>query len=224
MAYKQLEERLAKRGLTLAQMDAVFVTHEHSDHFGCAKQLAIQADLPVWMSRGTYQAMACPDMRGHLHFAHDSQKIVIGSLQIHAFTVPHDSQEPLQVVVTDGSKKLGLLTDLGHTTNYLAQHFAACDALILEFNHDVTMLSASKYPAFLKQRIVGAYGHLSNVQAADFLQVVAQDNLQHLVAAHLSEQNNHPDAVLTEIRRVWHQRMDRVVIADAEFGFDWLAL
>lgn len=224
MAYKSIEERLATRGLTLSSIDAVFVTHEHSDHFGCAKQLAVQAQLPIWMSRGTYQAMAFPDLQGQLRWAQDGQPIAVGHLLIQPFTVPHDSKEALQVVVSDGVKKLGLLTDLGHTTPYIAQQLQWLDALILECNHDVLRLQASKYPSFLKQRIAGAYGHLSNAQAADFLAAIQHDGLQYVVAAHLSEQNNHPSDVLTELGRVWPHRMERVVMADAETGFDWLTM
>jgi phosphoribosyl 1,2-cyclic phosphodiesterase len=224
MAYKQLESRLSHRGLAIDDIDAVFVTHEHSDHFGCAKQLAVQVRLPVWMSRGTYKAMASPDFEGQLRIASDGIGIAIGHMQLQPFTVPHDSKEPLQVVVVAEGQKLGLLTDLGHVTPHLTNYLKNLDALILECNHDVSLLQTSKYPPFLKQRVAGAHGHLNNVQAADCLQLIQHQGLQYVVAAHLSEQNNHTDLVLAELRRVWVGQANNLVVADGLEGFDWLTL
>ncbi len=222
LPYKHLEERLARRALSMSDIDAVFVTHEHSDHIGCARQLALQAKLPILMSRGTYAAIGCPDLEGRAQFAFDGQPIQVKDLCIHPFTVAHDAKEPLQLTVTDGDKRFGLLTDLGHVTPYAVQQMQNLHALVLEFNHDEAMLQASKYPPFLKQRIAGNYGHLSNVQAANLLQAISHKGLRHVVAAHLSEQNNHPDIVLSTIALCEAGFNFEVCVADAEAGFDWL--
>jgi len=224
LPFKQLEERLAKRALSFKDIDAVFVTHEHSDHVGCARQLAVQARLPIWMSRGTYAAMGSPDLAGHQRFAHDDEPITVRDLTLHPFTVAHDAKEPLQLVVTDGDKRFGLLTDLGHATSHVINCMQNLHAVVLEFNHDEALLQASKYPQFLKQRISGGYGHLSNAQAADLLQSISHKGLRYVVAAHLSEQNNHPELVRRVLMPAAQSFACEIHIADAESGFDWLEI
>jgi phosphoribosyl 1,2-cyclic phosphodiesterase len=224
MPLKHLEERLALRKLRLKDVDAVFVTHEHSDHIGCARQLAVQSRIPIWMSRGTYHAIGRPDLHGQLRFASDQTPISIGSLRLHPFTVAHDAKEPLQLRVTSGEKSLGLLTDLGHVTPHTLAQLQQLDAIILECNHDATLLSQSRYPPFLKERIMGRFGHLSNQQAAAVLAQIRHPHLMYVVAAHLSEQNNTPELVRLELTTVLPDRCSSVVIADAVLGFDWLQL
>lgn len=224
LPFKHLDERLAKRGLSIQDIDAVFVTHEHSDHVGCARQLAVQEQLPIWMSRGTYSAIGSPDLAGYQRFAYDDELITVRDLYLHPFTVTHDAKEPLQLVVTDGNKRFGLLTDLGHVTPHVTQRMQNLHAMVLEFNHDETLLQASKYPPFLKQRIAGGYGHLSNVQAANLLQTLLHQDLEHVVAAHLSEQNNHPDLVREILGSIANGFSCQTHIADAESGFDWLQI
>lgn len=224
MPYKHLDERLTKRGLSFKDIDAVFVTHEHSDHVGCARQLAVQERLPVWMSRGTYAAMGSPDLAGYQRFAYDDEPITVRDLSLHPFTVAHDAKEPLQLTVTDGDKRFGLLTDLGHATPHVVDRMQNLNAVVLEFNHDEALLQASKYPPFLKQRIAGGYGHLNNAQATDFLQTIWHKDLRHVVAAHLSEQNNHPDLVRHLLMPMVQGLACEIHIADAESGFDWLQI
>ena len=224
LPFKHLEERLAKRALTFKDIDAVFVTHEHSDHVGCARQLAVQERLPIWLSRGTYAAMGSPDLAGYQRFAYDDEPITVRDLSLHPFTVAHDAKEPLQLVVTDGDKRFGLLTDLGHVTSHVINRMQNLHAIVLEYNHDEALLQASKYPLFLKQRISGRYGHLSNAQAADLLQAILHKGLRHVVAAHLSEQNNHPELVRQVLMPAVQSLACEIHIADAESGFDWLQI
>jgi phosphoribosyl 1,2-cyclic phosphodiesterase len=224
MPFKHLEERLARKGLALADIDAVFVTHEHSDHIGCARQLALQSKLPILMSRGTYAAIGCPEMGGQLRFMRDGMAYALGDISIQPFTVAHDAKEPLQLVVTDGNKKFGLLTDLGHATPYVALCMQGLDALVLECNHDTQLLQKGAYPAFLKQRVAGNYGHLSNVQAADFLKSIAHGRLRHVVAAHLSLQNNRTELAQAALAEVLNAAPSDIFVADADEGFDWLAV
>ena len=208
LGLKQLALRLAEAASSeAASIDAIFITHEHGDHIGCARQFAQRHRIPVWMSRGTYEALGSPDFDGLLHIAADGQTIDLGELQITPFTVPHDAREPLQLTCTDGNAKLGVLTDLGHATAHVLKHLAGCHAMLLECNHDTDLLAQSSYPAFLKKRVGGPYGHLSNAAAAAISGELAHVGLKHVVAAHLSAQNNSPslalEALLSSVAPLW---------------------
>jgi phosphoribosyl 1,2-cyclic phosphodiesterase len=135
LGIRQLSVRLAEAGLAETDIDAIFITHEHSDHIGCARQLALRHRIPVWMSRGTCEGVGLTDLDGLLHIARDGQAIDLGELELMPFTVPHDAREPLQLTCTDGASKLGVLTDLGHATTHLLDHLVNCNALLLECNH-----------------------------------------------------------------------------------------
>ena len=232
LGLKQLSMRLAESGLAETDVDAIFITHEHSDHIGCALQLALRQRIPVWMSRGTHQGMGSPDFDGLLHTARDGEAIDLGNLQVMPFTVPHDAREPLQLTCTDGAAKLGLATDLGHATAHLMAHLAGCQALLLEFNHELELLSQSSYPTFLKQRVAGKFGHLSNTDASSMLQTLAHPELKHLVAAHLSAQNNRPELVQQALAKaladtpesLQRRNATEVTIANADQGTCWLTV
>jgi phosphoribosyl 1,2-cyclic phosphodiesterase len=221
---RELAFRLNRVGLTCDDLDAVFVTHEHGDHVGCAVTLARRHGLPLWMSRGTWRAIGEPELPGRLHFARDGKPIALGDLQLMPYTVPHDAQEPLQLRCSDGARHLGVLTDVGSITTHLLAHLQGCDALLLECNHDHAMLAGSRYPASLKARIGGRLGHLSNETAAQILAACLHGGLRHLVAAHLSDQNNTPELARGALARVCGSAPADVVVADPLLGFDWLSL
>ncbi|MEO7391151.1 MAG: MBL fold metallo-hydrolase, partial [Ramlibacter sp.] len=166
LGIRQLDARLGQAGMLAEQIDAIFVTHEHADHIGCARQLALRERIPVWMSRGTYAALGEPDFDGLLRIACDAVGIDLGALHALPFTVPHDAREPLQLTCTDGAVRLGVLTDLGHASSHVLEHLAGCASVVLECNHDPDLLAASSYPPFLKRRVGGAHGHLANSAAA----------------------------------------------------------
>lgn len=222
LGIRQLQSRLCEAGLQPEDIHAVFITHEHGDHIGCARALSLRYRIPVWMSRGTYAAIGSPDFEGLLRFAHDSRTIDLGSLELTPFTVPHDAREPLQLCCTDGSAKLAVATDLGHATPHVLHHLSGCDALLLECNHDSDMLSRSAYPAFLKRRVGGDLGHLSNAAAAAIATAVAHSKLKHLVAAHLSRQNNLPGLARTSMATALGWEEEAIVIAHAATGTPWL--
>lgn len=224
LGLQQLSSRLAQAQLNEQALDAIFITHEHSDHIGCARQLALQHRVPVWMSRGTYEAVGSPDFDGLLRLTADGQSIDLGELQITPFTVPHDAREPLQLTCSDGQFKLGVLTDLGHATKHVLAHLAGCHALLLECNHDPDLLATSTYPAFLKKRVGGLYGHLSNEAAADIARAIAHPGLVKVVAAHLSAQNNRPALALSALTAagtpLWGG--PELLVADPLVGTDWV--
>jgi phosphoribosyl 1,2-cyclic phosphodiesterase len=220
---RELERRLATRGLAASDIDAVFVTHEHGDHVGCALHLARKHRVPVWTSRGTWRAIGEPELDdGLLHFARDLNPIRLGDLELTPYTVPHDAREPLQLCASDGAARLGVLTDAGCATPHLLAQLQRCDALLLECNHDRTLLANSAYPASLKARVGGRLGHLANDTAADILAACLHAGLKHLVAAHLSERNNRPELAQAALAAVFGGRPQDVTVADPAHGFDWL--
>ena len=218
---KQMEGRLEKAGLLPQDLSAIFITHEHGDHIGCVQALSAKYSIPVWMSAGTCAGLDFGDAAGLLNLASDGQAIDLGSLQITPFTVPHDARAPLQLTCTDGSAKLGVLTDVGHITDHVLHHLHGSHALLLECNHDADMLSASSYPGFLKQRVGGDHGHLSNHQAAGVARAIQQGNLRRVVAAHLSQQNNRPDLARQALANALSCSMHEIVVATADGGCDW---
>jgi phosphoribosyl 1,2-cyclic phosphodiesterase len=224
LGLKELGTRLARAGLTCEDIDAVFVTHEHGDHVGCAVAFATQRGIPIWMSRGTWRAIDSTELPRGLRFARDGETIAVGDVEVLPFTVPHDAAEPLQLVATDGGVRLGIVTDLGASTPHLLAHLRGLHALLLECNHDPGLLAVSRYPSFLKARVGGRFGHLSNVRAAELLDACRTPALTRVVAAHLSRENNSPSLVREALAAVWSTDTEDLVIADAENGFGWLGV
>lgn len=218
-----LERRLSRLGRCLDDLSAVLVTHEHSDHVRGVAVLARRTKIPVWMTTGT--AAACEqESFADLRLFNCHQAFAVDSLEVQPFPVPHDAREPAQFVFTEGSRRLGLLTDVGRSTPHIEAMLTACDALLLECNHDVEMLANGRYPSSLKQRVSGDHGHLSNDQAADLLSRLDCSRLQHIVAAHLSEDNNTPDHARAALSAVLDCTMDWVAVCDQKDGLPWRRL
>jgi len=224
LGIRALERRLAHASLGAGDIDAIFITHEHSDHVGCARALALRERIPVWMSHGTWLGQGAPDFDGLLNTARDAQPIEIGDLHVNPFAVPHDAREPLQLTCTDGATRLGVLTDLGHAPMDVLQVLANCNALLLESNHDPDLLAGSSYPPFLKRRVGGSHGHLANSQAAAILQAVRHDRLNHVVAAHLSARNNRPALARAALAAALDRADEDIFVADAVLGTDWVTV
>ncbi len=222
LGIRQLQARLGEAGLDTNQINAIFITHEHGDHIGCALAVSRRHSIPVWMSQGTHTAIGAPDFGGLLHMARDGVAIDAGGIEITPFTVPHDASEPLQLSCTDGAAKLGIVTDLGHATAHVLAHLERCDALLLECNHDTDMLAGSAYPDFLKRRVGGAYGHLSNTAAADIARSVMHQGLKYVVAAHLSAQNNRAELVQEQMSEALGCSSHDIIIAEPVTGTAWL--
>ncbi len=220
---KETVRRLARLGVEPHQVSGIVVTHEHSDHIGGVFKFARRFALPVWLTHGSFEGAPRDEMAGvDIRICRDSEPFAIGGLEMTPYTVPHDAREPVQYLASDGLRKLGVLTDVGQSTPHLMRALAACDALLLEFNHDSEMLARSAYPAWLKSRIAGPLGHLSNAASAAILSALDRSRLRTLVAAHLSQKNNTPQHVRDAVDGVIAGEGRRVLVAEQEQGFGWV--
>jgi phosphoribosyl 1,2-cyclic phosphodiesterase len=219
---RETERRLARLGLQPTDLDAILVTHEHSDHSAGVERLSRRYSIPVHLTRGTFASGRLEQAHGPRFFCSE-EAFSVGNLQVMPVAVPHDAREPCQFVIQSGPATLGVLTDLGMITPFVAGHYAGCDALLLECNHDSVMLRDGPYPPSLKHRVGGDWGHLNNVQAANFIADGLGERLRHLVVAHVSEKNNHRRCVEDALSGVG-QATDQVVWAEQASGFDWLQL
>lgn len=214
--------RLERLGVHPSQLNGIVVTHEHGDHIGGVSRLARRYDLPVWMTHGTLRGRTneFSDI-AKLHEISPQHVFSIGDIEITPYSVPHDAAEPVQFVFSDGARRLGVLTDIGSTTPHVEEMLNGCHALVLECNHDTSMLMEGPYPYSLKQRVSGRYGHLSNNEAAAILSKLDVSRLQHLVAAHLSSKNNTPELAAQALCHVMGCPDDWVVVATQSEGFAW---
>lgn len=214
--------RLARLNVSAEQLSGIVVTHEHGDHISGVARLARKFDLPVWLTHGTlhsqHQAFAgivnCHEIDPHQTFA-------IGGIEIAPYPVPHDAAEPVQFVFSDGTRRLGVLTDAGCSTAHVEQTLNGCHALVLECNHDTAMLMNGDYPYRLKQRVGGRFGHLSNQDTASILSRLDTSRLQHLVAAHLSRKNNTPELAVQALSCALNCEASWVEAATQRDGFSW---
>lgn len=214
--------RLARHGLTPDDVSAILVTHEHSDHVGGVPAFAARYRIPVWATFGTLTAIAGRfDGLEQLYGFDSHDRFAVGELEIRPFPVPHDAREPVQFVIGDGVHRLGVLTDIGVSTPYVEASLSGCDALVLECNHDVGLLAGSAYPHMLKQRIAGRFGHLHNGAAAEILERIDTSRLKHIVAAHLSQQNNTPAHARAALASPLGCALEWIGIADQATGFAW---
>lgn len=221
---RETVSRLQRAGRQPADLTGILVTHEHGDHLGGVFRLARKYALPVWMTHGTWSASRETDAGLDLRIIDSHRSLTVGELEVLPFPVPHDAREPVQYVFADSRHRLGVLTDIGEITPHVRAMLSGCDALVLECNHDARMLAESTYPASLKRRIAGRYGHLENSVAAALLDQIDCSKLQHLVAAHLSERNNLPTLALAALARVLGCEEAWIGVATPECGFDWREL
>ncbi len=219
---REAEQRMARLGCRAADLSAILVTHEHTDHIRGVAALARRHRLPVYITQGTWQSRdmgQLPDLRLIAGYA----PFELAGLQVTPVAVPHDAREPAQYVFEGDGRRLGILTDLGSITPHVESSYQSCDALVLEANHDPQMLAGGVYPPRLKQRVGGPWGHLSNRQAADLLSRLDTRRLQHLVVAHISRQNNSP-ALAEAVLMPQVTSAVTVTVACQDSGFDWLEI
>jgi phosphoribosyl 1,2-cyclic phosphodiesterase len=224
---RETERRLARIGLAPADISGILVTHEHDDHAGQAYPFAAQHGIKVWLTHGTQAALADsgkPAGEVQVQTVRGRDAFAVGDVQVQPYTVPHDAREPVQFVLSDGALRLGVLTDIGATTAHVEATLSGCDALVLECNHDVDMIWGGDYPKWLKARITGPFGHLSNRQAELLLGALDRSRLKHVFAAHLSQQNNRPELAREALARAMGCAPDWIGLSTQEDGFAWREL
>ena len=219
---RELERRLALVQLDGTQLSGILVTHEHGDHIKGVWTLARRYKLAVYMTAGTAKIGGAPSDID-LHLITPQRNFQVGGIQALPVVVPHDAREPVQFVFTYAGLKLGVLTDLGHISPHVLACYQGCDGLLVEANHDQSMLAAGSYPHALKQRVGGDWGHLNNEQTAAFLRALEPRSLQALIVGHISQQNN-ALSVVQEIMAPVAGVVPEINYASQDDCVDWLAL
>jgi len=226
---RELTRRMERAGTHPSELAAVFVTHEHGDHATGVLTLARKHRVPIVTSRGTWRAIRPKDGDppldpALLRLVSDGDTVELGDLCLQPFCVPHDAMEPLQLTLTDGLRRFGILTDIGSIAPRPLAALRGLDALLLECNHDEPMLRSGPYPESLKRRILGTHGHLSNATAAQLLAEVQHGGLHTVVAAHLSERNNSPTLATSALAPVRGCPAAEIGVADPLEGFGWTGI
>ncbi len=201
LSLRELGRRMAAVGLHLRSIDALVLSHGHNDHVRGAFAISRGLGVPVYAGRAS-AAAAGVAASSHSLEAINGDRFSIGDLDLEPFTVPHDAEETLGFRISDGRAGVGFATDLGSATLEVIAGLSDCDAVVLESNHDEDMLLRGPYPAFLKRRVHGPSGHLSNADAAELLFCIRHPGLRHVALAHLSRTNNAPELPLAAARRV----------------------
>ena len=216
------EHKLARAGIAPQDLDAVLVTHEHADHLGGVGRLARKYKLPVWLTHGTAKVFNQGSLpQALINFVDPHEAFSVGDVHVTPYFVPHDAYEPVQYVFSDGNARLGVLTDTGSITAHIQAMLSGCNALVLECNHDLEMLMNGPYPASLKRRVAGKFGHLDNATAASLLAGIDCSSLKHVVAAHLSQSNNLPTLATAALAGALGCDAGWIGVAEQEGGFDW---
>ncbi|MCR4797167.1 MAG: MBL fold metallo-hydrolase [Lachnospiraceae bacterium] len=195
---KRVEEGMQKFDLLASDMDGILITHEHSDHIAGLGVISRKYALPIYATRGTIEAIKKSKSLGQIdpslfHVICPDVDFTIGELTIHPIRIRHDARDPVAYALTDGKKKVSVLTDLGCYDDYIIENIKGSHLMLLEANHDLNMLRVGPYPYYLKQRISGEYGHLSNESSGKLLSDVLHDDVSHVLLGHLSKENNYED-------------------------------
>jgi phosphoribosyl 1,2-cyclic phosphodiesterase len=189
--------------------------------------LASRFGIPVWLTHGTLAALhetGADSGECSFNLIDPQCRFSVGDLLVQPFTVPHDAREPVQYVLSDGARRLGVLTDTGCSTAHIESNLSGCDALVLECNYDSHMLARGPYPAALKARIASRLGHLDNRTSGEILAALERSRLKHVIAAHLSQTNNTPELARGALAEALHCEPRWISVATQDEGFAWREL
>lgn len=202
---KQILLRMQERGLDPAKVKGVFISHEHADHIRGVKVLSKVLDIPVYMTKGTFDQLWNPYRPGKYGIFTPGEALNVGGITIHPFLKKHDAANPCSFTVEIGGKHIGVMTDIGEVCDNVSQHFETCHAVFLESNYDEEMLEKGTYPYPLKVRVKSDVGHLSNRQAFDLVSNHAGEQLEYVFLSHLSGDNNTPELALSAFESIKDQ-------------------
>ena len=189
---RELERRMQRMGLSMTRVRAIFISHEHTDHIKGLTVVANKYQLPVFITEGTLSACRLAIPGRLIYLLRPDYQVHVGALEVEAFSKLHDAADPQSFVVRQGTRTVGVFTDIGAVCDRLIHYFQQCDIAFLETNYDEEMLDQGRYPYFLKKRIRGGYGHLSNHQALELFMQHRNPKLRLLYLCHLSRDNNDP--------------------------------
>jgi len=216
LSRRELSNRLVAAGEPADRIDAIVISHEHSDHVAGLPVLAKRLDAPVFATHLTAPSLEWNGYEPKLETFQAGSRIVVGDIEIDTFTIPHDAVDPIGFCLRAQGVRIGLVTDLGYIPESIKVHLRGVDLLILESNHDLEMLKVGPYPWSVKQRVMGRKGHLSNDVACEFIRNDLDSSTTTLVLGHLSEHNNHPSIVRISAEQALAGRslLTRLVIAE----------
>lgn len=194
---KRVEEALRQIEEDAAKLNAILITHEHIDHIAAAGVLSRRYNIPIYANLDTWEVMLSQQKIGKIkpenqRVFESDKPFALGELLVRPFSTSHDAANPVGFKFDSGNKQLGVATDTGIITTDMQKHLLGCQLVVLESNHDTGMLETGSYPYYLKQRIKGVWGHLSNERAGEFSVDLVKNGAEHLVLAHLSHENNMP--------------------------------
>jgi len=204
LSKRDILARLAAIGEQPEQLDAILITHEHSDHVSGLVTLAKQLSVPIYITRLTAPAIPWGEYTPKLDCFQAGTTFTVGDIDVDSFTIPHDAIDPVGFCFRAQGIKIGIVTDLGYMPDSIKFHLRGADLLVLESNHDLEMLKVGPYPWSVKQRVMGRKGHLSNDLVSDFIRRDLDTTISTLVLGHISEHNNHPQLV----RVMGHRALD----------------
>lgn len=214
---KELARRMKLVGLDPKDIDAVFISHEHSDHIKGAGVISRRYDLAVHATRKVHEGkiLSREKLKGECRLVPGSP-VIFDAFKVTPFEVPHDASQTIAFRIENAGKRMAIATDMGHTPPGVISKLRNCDALVLESNHDVEMLKNGPYPWPLKQRILSDRGHLENAKTGEILARVVGGRTKHVTLAHLSEENNTPAVALKTVKEILKSRMiDGVMVVPA---------
>ena len=202
---KRIEAGVAELGLKLSEIDGIFITHEHADHISGLGVIARKYGLPIYGTRGTIAAIRQTHTLGNIdeelfHYINADEKYTVKDVTLYPIRTSHDAAEPVAYRVSHDRQKIAVITDLGCYNEYTVECLKDLDVLYLEANHDIHMLQVGPYPYYLKQRILGEKGHLSNEAAGKLLSRLLHDKMRAVMLGHLSKENNIPELAYESVR------------------------